>query len=128
VWAGKSGRTEVMPLLVARGARVDADPYRGTPLLWAAANGRVEAARWLLEHGADVNQRASFGGASHGEGATALHLAAQHDHVEVIDALLARGADPTIRDALYDSTPVGWAEHGSATRAMTALQAWHERY
>jgi ankyrin repeat protein len=32
---------------------VDADPYRGTPLAWAAANGRVGAIRLLLEFGAD---------------------------------------------------------------------------
>lgn len=111
VWAAKSDRVEVMPLLVDRGARVTADPYRGTPLLWAAFNGRVAAARWLLDHGADVNQRATFGGSQHGVGVTALHGAAQRDHVELSRLLIARGADPAIRDALYDSTPAGWAEH-----------------
>jgi ankyrin repeat protein len=25
--------------------------------------------------------------------------------------LLARGADPAVRDRTYDSTPLGWAEH-----------------
>lgn len=121
VWAAKSDRPNVMPLLVARGARVGADPYRGTPLLWAAANNRVAAAEWLLDHGADVNQRATFGGPSHGEGVTALHLAAQNDHVEMVQLLVARGSDGTIRDALYDSTPAGWAEHAGAVQAATAL-------
>lgn len=121
VWAAKSDRTDVMPLLVARGARVDADPYRGTPLLWAATNNRRQAAGWLLDHGADVNQRATFGGPSHGAGVTALHLAAQSDHGEMVEFLLKRGADPTIQDALYESTPVGWAEHGGARRALSAL-------
>ncbi len=123
VWAAKSDRTDVMPLLVARGARVGADPYRGTPLLWAAANNRVSAAGWLLEHGADVNQRATFGGASHGHDVTALHLAAQRDHTQMVELLLARGADRTIKDALYESTPAGWAEHGGARRALAALHA-----
>ncbi|HST58132.1 MAG TPA: ankyrin repeat domain-containing protein, partial [Longimicrobium sp.] len=77
VWACKSGRVEVLNLLLARGARIDADPYRGTPLLWAASCGRLETAGWLLDQGADANQRATFGGPSHGEGVTALHLAAQ---------------------------------------------------
>lgn len=121
VWAAKSDRTNVLPLLVARGARVDADPYRGTPLLWAAANNRVAAAAWLLDHGADVNQRATFGGPSHGEGVTALHLAAQNDHVEMVQVLVARGGGVAIRDTLYDSTPAGWAEHGGAARAATTL-------
>lgn len=123
-WAAKSDCPNVMPLLVARGARVGADPYRGTPLIWAAANNHRQAAGWLLDHGADVNQRATFGGPSHGEGVTALHLAAQNDHAEMVAFLLARGGDPTIRDALYDSTPAGWAEHGGARRAMAALGTW----
>jgi hypothetical protein len=29
----------------------------------------------------------------------------------VIDLLLARGADRTIRDRLYDGNPFGWAQH-----------------
>ena len=121
VWAAKNGSVNVMPLLVERGARVGADPYRGTPLIWAAANGCVEAVRWLLDHGADANQRATFGGPSHGEAVTALHLAAQNDRVDVIELLLASDADPGIRDALYDSTALGWAEHAGARRAVAAL-------
>lgn len=111
VYACKNGRLEVLPVLVDRGAHVNADPYRGTPLLWAAWNNRTDVARWLLDHGADVNQSATFGGPSHGEGLTALHLAAQCGRLEMVHLLTQRGADPTIRDALYDSTPLGWAEH-----------------
>jgi ankyrin repeat protein len=111
VWAAKSGRTEAMALLLDSGARVHAAPYRGTPLLWAAAIGRVGAAAWLLDHGAEVNQRATFGGPAHGEGVTALHLAAQNGDVPMIELLLARGADRTIEDLLYHSTPAAWAEH-----------------
>ena len=77
VWAAKADRVEAIELLVSLGARVDADPYRGTPLAWAAANGRVAAIRTLVELGADPNQRGTFGGPTHGEGVTALHLAAQ---------------------------------------------------
>jgi ankyrin repeat protein len=57
-----------MAALVKRGAKLDADPYRGTPLLWAASRGRADAVAWLLDHGADVNQRATFGGSGHGDG------------------------------------------------------------
>ena len=55
VWACKSNRVQVLERLVQAGARLDADPYRGTPLIWAAARNRTEAAAWLLDHGADVN-------------------------------------------------------------------------
>jgi ankyrin repeat protein len=112
VWAAKSGRTEVLELLVELGARVDADPYRGTPLTWAAVNGRVESVRKLVELGADVNQRGTFGGPDHGEGVTALHLAAQAGRGEAVEALLELGADPSIRDALHDGPAAGWASFG----------------
>lgn len=122
VWAAKSDRTSVMPLLVERGARPNADPYRGTPLIWAAATGRLNAARWLLDNGAEINLRATFGGPSHGAGVTALHLAAQSNRVAIVELLLARGADPAIEDALYHSTALGWARHGEAKGALEVLE------
>jgi ankyrin repeat protein len=126
VWAAKSDRTEVMPRLVERGARVNADPYRGTPLIWAATKGRIAAARWLIEHGAEVNQRATFGGPSHGKGVTALHLAAQSGQLAMVKFLLDRGAEPTIRDELYGGTALGWAEHGEAMDVVAYLKAARE--
>jgi ankyrin repeat protein len=77
VWAAKSDRLEAIRLLVELGARVDADPYRGTPLAWAAVNGHVGSIRTLVELGADPNQRGTFGGPNHGDGVIAIHLAAQ---------------------------------------------------
>lgn len=122
VWAAKSDRVGVLPLLVERGARLNADPYRGTPLIWAAANGRIEAARWLLDHGAEVNQRGTFGGPSHGQGVTALHLAAQNGRLEMVQYLIERGADPMIRDDLHGGTAMGWAEHGGAAAVAACLR------
>ena len=49
--------------------------------------------------GADPNRRGTFGGPDHGEGVTALHLAAQAGRREAVEALLELGADPTLRDA-----------------------------
>jgi ankyrin repeat protein len=110
--AAKSGRVEALDVLVELGARVDAEPYRGTALAWAAFNGRTAAARRLLELGADPNRRGTFGGPTHGEGVTALHLAAQNGHRENVEALLAAGADPAIRDSLHDGPAWGWADFG----------------
>lgn len=121
VWAAKADRTDALPLLVARGAHVNADPYRGTPLIWAAAKNRLAAAEWLLQHGATPGP-ATFGGPSHGEGVTPLHLAAQDDHVEMAKLLLRYGADPTIEDALYHSSPAGWAEHFGSARVRSLLK------
>jgi len=77
VWAAKSDRVEAIERLVRLGADTDVDPYRGTPLTWAAANGRISAIHRLVQLGADVNRRGTFGGPNHGQGVTALHLAAQ---------------------------------------------------
>ena len=112
VWAAKADRVDVLPQLVGLGARVEADPYRGTALIWAAANGRVDSIRKLAELGADPNQRATFGGPDHGEGVTALHLAAQSGKSEAVEALLELGADPTIADGCHDATPASWADYG----------------
>jgi ankyrin repeat protein len=122
VYACKSGRLEVLPLLVDRGARVDADPYRGTPLIWAASKSRIDVARWLLDHGAPVNQTATFGGPSHGQGVTALHLAAQSGLLEMVRFLIQEGADPAITDELYNSSPLGWAEHFGQTEVTRFLR------
>jgi ankyrin repeat protein len=105
VWACKSNRVNVLERLVLGGARLDADPYRGTPLIWAAACNRTEAAAWLLDHGANINQKATFGGLTHGQGITALHMAAQNGHMPMVKLLIERGADQSIKDDLYHSTP-----------------------
>src|SRR5208282_1402420 len=104
VWACKSNRVGVLDRLLRAGARLNADPYRGTPLIWAAACNRAEAAKWLLDHGANVSQKATFGGLTHGQGVTALHLAAQNGHMPVIKLLIERGADLYLKDDLYQST------------------------
>jgi ankyrin repeat protein len=112
VWAAKADRVEAIDRLVELGARIEADPYRGTALGWAAANGRVAAIRRLVELGADPNGRGTFGGPDHGEGVPPLHLAAQSGQEQAVDLLLELGADPDIRDAIHDGTAAGWAAHG----------------
>jgi ankyrin repeat protein len=112
VWAAKAGRVEALPLLVELGARVDADPYRGTPLTWAAFKGRIDSLRRLVELGADPNRQATFGGPTHGEGVAAIHLAAQCGNREAVATLVELGADPDIRDHLYQGNVIGWAAAG----------------
>jgi len=110
VWACKSNRVPVLERMVRAGARLDADPYRGTPLIWAAACNRTEAAAWLLDHGANINQKGTFGGLTHGQGVTALHMAAQCGHMPMVKLLVERGADRSVKDDLYHGT----AERGAA--------------
>ena len=120
-WAARSNRAEAVRMMVERGAALQADVYRGTPLMWAAACGCNDAVRALLQAGADPSSRSTFGGPTHGEGVTPLHLAAQSGHVATIELLLDAGADPTLRDSLYEGLPEHWAEHGGQKAAHRLL-------
>lgn len=111
VWACKSGRTEVLPRLAGAGANLDADPYRGTPLIWATVCNRLETAEWLVDHGAGIDRKGTFGGLTHGQGVTALHMASEYGHLSIVRLLVERGADPAIRDDLYHSDAEGTANH-----------------
>ena len=120
-WCGRKGRR----LRRERQVRViipNANPFRGTPLLWGCYSDKVDAAIWLLDHGADPDLRHDWGGEGHGVDAVAMHLAAQHNCVRCLNLLLDRGADPTIADGSHGGTPAGWAEYGGASEALDILK------
>jgi hypothetical protein len=71
-------------------------------LAYAAINGRDGAIDWLLNHGADVDGRPYLN-------VTPLHWAVQFDRASTVRLLLARRADPEIRDDIRGGTPLGWA-------------------
>ena len=101
--------------LVELGADLDGDPYRGTALIWAGARGHVASIRRLIELGADPDRQATFGGPEHGQGVTALHIAAQSGKMKAVQALLAAGADPTIRTTSTAARPrAGPSTEGTA--------------
>ena len=72
----------------------------------AARNGHVDVAKFLLERGADINQRGFFG-------APGLHWAAINGHKTMVEFLVGRGADLTLRDQHFHSTALGWAIEGN---------------
>jgi GNAT superfamily N-acetyltransferase len=87
------------------------------PLLVVAVNARrPEAADWILRRRSDLASRPLDG-----RGATLLHLAVESDDAEMAEVALAHGADPTVRDHVYGSTPLGWAEHFGHERLVRLL-------
>ena len=96
-WAARNNQCEAMAALVTLGADINANPFRGTSLLWACYSDKVEAATWLLDHGADPDLRHDWGGEGHGVDAVAMHLAAQHNCVGCLNLLLDRGRRPDHR-------------------------------
>ncbi|MDE0444391.1 MAG: ankyrin repeat domain-containing protein [Gammaproteobacteria bacterium] len=68
----------------------------------------------LIDAGVDVSAR-------RGDGATALHQAAIDGDRELVEALLERGADLSLRDHTYDGTAAGWAFAGGHEELGRAL-------
>jgi hypothetical protein len=77
----------------------------------AAANSCWARVVELAESGADVN----------GPGMTPLHLAVAVGATEVVQVLLAHGADTTARDPEYDATAQEWAEFFHQTELAALL-------
>jgi cytohesin len=106
--AAEVNNLEAIKALVAGGADPNIPTTMGTtPLMLAAGAGTdvqrarsieerglaVETARYLLEHGADVNAVGEFGW-------TPLHAAAYQGLTDVIELLVSRGAKTEIKDKL----------------------------
>ncbi|MUM18763.1 hypothetical protein FZI91_13575 [Mycobacterium sp. CBMA271] len=96
---------------------------------WAAQHGFTDRLKLLTAHGIDtagvtlVEQRFPTDvNARDEEGATPLHQAAWAGDLTLITRLLDAGADRTITDTRFGSTPRQWAEHAYQTEAAELLQ------
>ncbi len=84
--AAADGDVRSMRLLQMAGARVNTQGSCCAPLLLAAGEGRLDAVRYLLDQGADVNARDE-------RGRSALTEATFYGNTSVIKELVLRGAD-----------------------------------
>lgn len=96
---------------------------------WAAEHGFVERLALLGRHGIDITGAEVVVAAFPDDpnvrdehGATPLHDAAFEGDLELIGRLLDAGADPTLADRRFGSTPLQWAEHAYQTEAATLLR------
>jgi peptide-methionine (S)-S-oxide reductase len=90
-------------------------------LVFSALNGKADAVKWMVEAGADVN-RPSRDLYAHG---TPIHHAVCSGSLPTVRALIEAGANPSARDAAWNGTPLGWAEHYLCERKDADSQ---ERY
>ncbi len=125
--AALKGDTASIERLLAGGTAVDAPgPDQATPLVAAALGGQTEAAKLLLAKGADVMARNSGGftalhaaayagslpvaellldnkaardDAANKAGVTPLFVAVESNHPEIVELMVARGADVKGREA-----------------------------
>jgi ankyrin repeat protein len=112
MWAASENHADVVALLLQRGADVNAKskaltfpkpsfglegvltilPRGGwTPLMYAARDGAPDAARALVEGGAQLNL-------TDAEGTTALLRAIENSHYDTATVLIEKGADPNLAD------------------------------
>ncbi len=118
IWnAAASGNIEVIKQHLEAGTDVDAKepPGGSTPLLVAATFGRVEAAKFLIEKGANVN-------ATSNDGATALHGAAFFCHTEIVKLLLGKGAVVDAKN-IRGETPLD-AVAGEWSQELEGIYKW----
>jgi ankyrin repeat protein len=85
--------------------------------IYACMHGHIDAAKLLLEKGAEIN--VIPGGFDYA--GTGLHYAALNGHRPMVQYLLDHGADRNIKDPKVNSTPAGWAEHGGHTELLDIL-------
>lgn len=76
--------------------------------VYACMHGHIEAARLLLQKGANIN--AIPGGFDYS--GTGLHYASLNGHLAMAKFLIEHGADASLRDTKVGGTPAGWADHG----------------
>jgi uncharacterized protein len=109
--AAWEGNIEMMALFVAHGANVNAmNASHEQPLMHAAWNGHLDAVRWLLDHGALINRQ--------GLEWSALHYAVFAGHEDVVNTLIARGADIDARSTNGSSPLMMAAREGHAKLAQ----------
>lgn len=68
-----------------------------------------------------ISSRMPLSGGPGLDNETALHVAAEDDHVEIVQLLLEAGADPTAR-RIFDETPLDVASREGATRVRDVLK------
>ncbi len=79
----------ILPLLFEHGSDPNHPVMGSRPLVIAADKGNFNTVLFLLDHGANIN-------ITDNTNLTALHAACYHGHVDVVDLLLSRHANPNV--------------------------------
>jgi len=86
--------------------------------VYACMHNQVEAAKLLLQKGAQINVvPPGFDYAG-----TGLHYAALNGHRGMVEFLIEQGADVSVKDTKVHSTPAGWADHGGHSELKDYLE------
>lgn len=86
--------------------------------VYACMHGHNDAAKLLLEKGAEIN--VVPGGFDYA--GTGLHYAAMNGHLATVEFLLDQGADRSVKDTKVGSTAAGWADYGGHAEIRDLLR------
>jgi ankyrin repeat protein len=102
MYAAAAGSLDAMKFLIGKGADVNTqNEFGSTALIWSTTD--LAKVKLLLDHGANVN-------AASKRGRSALFLAAMTDRsADTVRLLLAKGADPKIRDSFKNTVLIAAA-------------------
>lgn len=141
-WAASNDNIGALKALIKSKANINVQDDNGmTPLMWAATMGRKESINLLLQAGADINIVDKNGNTVFTRinkvkiksfpqlntelvdeyGLTPLHLAAMHNDVNLIQALIKQGMDPNIVNQKNRETPLMRAAILGANQAIKML-------
>jgi ankyrin repeat protein len=116
-------RTRVAELIAGHpGLAGEVRAARPALVAWAAACGNPSAVELLVELGFDVNAKGRTDAPLDQPWQTALHEAAGVGNLELARTLLRLGADPDIRDARFDGTPLSWARYFGQQELIELLE------
>ena len=130
-------QNRLLQLLLDRGARID-----GPDVVACLANGRSEAAAVLAAHGAPLSLQGAAGagrldvvkgcftpagrlkrGVAPADFVKAFGYACGYGHLDVVEFLLERGADPRVPIDTGGALPLHWAAGGAHTAVVRLLLA-----
>ena len=116
IYASSEGHTEIVELLLDRGADINITNDLGsTALMEASRNNRTEIIRLLLDRGADPNIRDDYGG-------TALISASiGNRRTDIVKMLLDNDADPNIQENYDGETALMQASYYGNTESVGLL-------
>ena len=112
MFASLKGHLEVVKMLHASGAEVSGPGW--APLHYCAWGGHTEICRFLLDRGAAVDALSP-------NRTSALMIAARQGDAEMVGLLLARSANPTIRND-SDASALSWALRAGHTAIAEQLR------
>ncbi|WP_353287418.1 ankyrin repeat domain-containing protein [Wolbachia endosymbiont (group B) of Gerris lacustris] len=122
--AASLGDLSKVTTLLKHNAYIDARDHNGqTPLHCSIQSGNTEVAKYLIDHGANLNVQDNYYQKTNTKYVyykTPLHYAIESGNTEIAKYLIDRGANPNIQDA-YSKTPLYSAIYSGNTEIVNYL-------